>query len=562
MENTPVDVIVASLEAHGCKPRRSGDGWSALCPIPAHDDHSPSLSVSEGSDGRALVNCHAGCRTEDVVVELGRTMADLFPPRAGGNGRRVADIYPYTDEHGELLFETVKFEPKDFRQRRPDGNGGWIPNLHGVRRVPYRLPQLLGVAPGGMVFITEGEKDADTLARAGLVATTNPGGALKWPQEWGERYFAGLSVVVLPDNDDPGRRHAAGVVVSVLPHADESRLIELPGLSEHGDVSDWLVEHTVDELLGLVEAQPLLSTASADEDLLELVDWSVVHDPVDDLVDGYVIPGRWTQNVVGAKGGKSSWTMWVAVELSEGRDPIDGTPRVPVTVLYCDGEMGRLDLEQLIRDMGHDPSKLRNLRCSVHRPRLDTWEGAGVLLRRVERLGAGLVVLDGLNGYVPSGVSENDDTVWRELYDCTVQPLKERGAAVLSNDNMGKDPGKGSRGWSGKNDKADAVVVVAKTDTGLRLTTRLQRAGVFFDGLDLDAEGFDRSKAIRYRRAKASGWPAGTHPAVAILDGLSIPFDWGARRVRKAVRDAGQSVGNEALAAAIRFRKTRPVQVP
>ena len=54
-----VELVLDRLTEAGCLPRRSGPSWSAKCP--AHDDKSPSLSVSEGSDGRALVNCHAGC---------------------------------------------------------------------------------------------------------------------------------------------------------------------------------------------------------------------------------------------------------------------------------------------------------------------------------------------------------------------------------------------------------------------------------------------------------------------------------------------------------------------
>jgi RecA-family ATPase len=92
------------------------------------------------------------------------------------------------------------------------------------------------------------------------------------------------------------------------------------------------------------------SGAEDDDDYPFLIDWSEVHDPDDDIVDGLALPGRWTQFIAGAKVGKSSLTMFIAIELSEGRDPFDGTPIDPVVVLYCDGEMGRRDLEKLIRD--------------------------------------------------------------------------------------------------------------------------------------------------------------------------------------------------------------------
>ena len=93
----------------------------------------------------------------------------------------IAAVYEYHDETGVLLYASVRFEPKAFRQGKPDGQGGLTWNMAGVRRVPYRLPELVRAAQAGeLVWIVEGEKDADRLAALGLVATTNVGGAGKW----------------------------------------------------------------------------------------------------------------------------------------------------------------------------------------------------------------------------------------------------------------------------------------------------------------------------------------------------------------------------------------------
>src|SRR4051812_42542391 len=112
---TPLGRVLAELEARGAAPRRSGEGWSARCP--AHDDHDPSLSVSEGRDGRALLRCAAGCEWKAVTAALGLVPAELFPLRDGGNGRpqrRIVAKYDYRDAAGELLYQAVRFEPKDF----------------------------------------------------------------------------------------------------------------------------------------------------------------------------------------------------------------------------------------------------------------------------------------------------------------------------------------------------------------------------------------------------------------------------------------------------------------
>ena len=94
---------------------------------------------------------------------------------------RIVEAYSYNDENKLVLFQVVRLDPKDFRQRRPDGLGGWDWKLGGTRRVPYRLPELIkAVAAGQTIYIPEGEKDVESLRAIGLAATTNPGGAKKW----------------------------------------------------------------------------------------------------------------------------------------------------------------------------------------------------------------------------------------------------------------------------------------------------------------------------------------------------------------------------------------------
>ena len=129
---------------------------------------------------------------------------------------------------------------KDFRQRRPDGKGGWTWNAKGVPPLIYRLPEVReAIKSRRTVFVTEGEKDADRLAGDGLTATCNPGGALKWkPQH--SAHLHGAHVVILPDNDDPGRKHAQQVAASLQGQARSVRVANLPGLPKKGDVSDWL----------------------------------------------------------------------------------------------------------------------------------------------------------------------------------------------------------------------------------------------------------------------------------------------------------------------------------
>jgi len=230
--------------------KRSGSEWAARCP--AHDDRRQSLTVREGDDGRVLLHCHAGCTPHEIVSALGLRLGDLFPPKQR-TSRRIVATYDYRDAAGELLFQVVRFEPKDFRQRRPDGAGGWTWKLGDTPRVPYRLPELLAAAPDQWVFIVEGEKDADRLAALGLVATCNPGGAGKWSRLTDDSVLHDRRVAIIADRDAPGRAHARDVATRLRNRAREVRILELPG--DGKDVSDWLdAGGTPDELLRLVEA--------------------------------------------------------------------------------------------------------------------------------------------------------------------------------------------------------------------------------------------------------------------------------------------------------------------
>jgi hypothetical protein len=220
--------------------RPTPNGWDARCP--AHGDNKPSLGIAVGDDGRILLRCRSqGCSTQQICQALSLPLSALFPPTSNGKGRRrEVAVYGYRDELGELLYQVVRFEPKDFRQRRPDGHGGWVWSMKGIRRVPYRLPELLAAAPEPLVWIVEGEKDADRLAHLDLVSTTNAGGAGKWAtldQDTVAQALGGRQVVIVPDDDPPGHKHAEDVANRLQGVAATVKVVSLPSGK---DVSDWL----------------------------------------------------------------------------------------------------------------------------------------------------------------------------------------------------------------------------------------------------------------------------------------------------------------------------------
>jgi Toprim-like len=243
------------------KQRTDRKWWDGLCP--AHDDTTASLSFRDG-DIRIGLKCHAGCTDDQITAAVHLTVADLFfdaehRRHAGQGDRCVVATYNYRDARGMLLYEVVRFDPKAFRCRRPDGAGGWTWRLEGVRVVPYRLPEL---AQQSRVYVCEGEKDCDRLASLGFAATCNHGGAGKWRQDHTDALVAAAvpEVVVIPDHDEAGNKHAQTVARSCAAAGIRVKLLRLPGLPDKGDVSDWLeAGHTPDELRELAETAPLFT---------------------------------------------------------------------------------------------------------------------------------------------------------------------------------------------------------------------------------------------------------------------------------------------------------------
>src|SRR5262249_55854883 len=171
--------------------------------------------------------------SDDMITQAVRAAA-TGQGRSNSKGKIVA-TYDYTDARRSLLYQVLRYEPKDFRQRRPDGNGKWIWKLDD-QRVVYRWSELLKY-PEATVFITEGEKDADRLAELNLCATTVATG--KWT-EGCIKALAGRDVVILQDNDDTGHKKAIEAATALQGSAKTIRIIALPDLPDRGDVSDWL----------------------------------------------------------------------------------------------------------------------------------------------------------------------------------------------------------------------------------------------------------------------------------------------------------------------------------
>jgi hypothetical protein len=257
--------MIAEDIASRADAKKTGTGWQAKCP--AHDDKSPSLSITQEGN-KVLLKCHAGCATADVVAGLGITMADLFTDsRAMSRKPEIVATYDYTDEAGALLFQVCRFIPKDFRQRKPDSTSldGWTWSTKGVRRVLYGLPKIIDAVKRGLpILICEGEKDVHAAEKHGFIATCNPGGAGKWEDGYTES-LRGADVVIVPDNDEPGRKHAELVASNLKGIAKSVRTLKLP---IGKDLYDFFANGgTPEQLIQLIDrAKPCRTFAEQVED--------------------------------------------------------------------------------------------------------------------------------------------------------------------------------------------------------------------------------------------------------------------------------------------------------
>lgn len=269
--SSATDGLLAALRSRGFNPKQSGKGWTCCCP--AHEDRNPSLSISVGDDGRALVKCHAGCETADVVAAVGLKMRDLMPEddhpkpsrtpgRAGGgtaslvpetpadapakrgfgdgdSGDNSKTYYPtanaavaelerqrgprsalwtYHDVAGEPVGVVVRWDFEDgSKQTRPASRNGSGPNANWtLLGMPnpcplYGLPELAASSEGDPVYVAEGEKAADAVRACSLIATTSPHGSKSAGKaDWSP--LAGRDVVILPDLDDAGKKYAEDVL--------------------------------------------------------------------------------------------------------------------------------------------------------------------------------------------------------------------------------------------------------------------------------------------------------------------------------------------------------------
>jgi len=457
--------------------RGSGGQYSARCK--AHDDRNNSLSITEKAD-RWLIHCHAGCKTEDVVQAAGLTMADLFTDAATSASKRIVEEYPYTDESGKLLFEVVRFEPKDFRQRRPDGKGGWIWNLVGVRRVPYHLPVLLA-SQADEALVAEGERDVHTAEQLGYVATCNSEGAGKWKPEFSE-FLRGKRVTVICDADPPGLMHGRDVARSCLGKASSVKIIE--ALPQAKDLSEWVERGgTRDELKAIIAETPELTAADVAGwtpsereakpgatpklrvvDVLEFLKMEI---PRREHILSPWLLCQSTNMIYAPRGtGKTLLGLSIAYAVASGGELLGWKAPKPRKVLYLDGEMLAAPLQERLLSCAAGATLPDGMlyiitpdlqEGFIPMPNLGTPGGQAAVSEAIDRHQAELIILDSLSSLHVTEVSENEAESWNPIAGWALQQ-RVKGRSIIFFHHANRQGGQ--RGTSKREDMLDITLVL------------------------------------------------------------------------------------------------------
>ncbi|MCK4627019.1 MAG: AAA family ATPase [Phycisphaerae bacterium] len=446
--------------------------WIARCPV--HDDKHASLSITHDDEGKVALFCHAGCSTKDVCAAVGIELRDLFPPKvnnkpAAKTKGRITDTYDYADADGKLLYQVCRYAPKDFRQRRPDGSGGWIWNLNGTARVLFRLPELLKADKSAWVFVSEGEKDADALTALGLVATCNPGGAGKWHKLSDDSPLHGRRVAILPDKDGPGRKHAQQVAKSLQGKANEIRIIDLPGNGK--DVTDFIEaipgaspDDTRGDLLALADAAPVYEPPAEPEPLADKTDTppkpggAVIVCLADVKAEPlrWLWPGRFPLGkvslIAGDPGlGKSLLTLDLAARVSRGLPWPDtlGEPTEPGSIVLLSAEDDIADtIRPRLDAAGADVNSIRALQGVLYtESNTGTTREAAFSLQHdlpalqeaITRTGnARLVIIDPITAYL-GGTDSHKNAEIRGLLAPLAQLAAKHKVAIIAITHLNKN---------------------------------------------------------------------------------------------------------------------------
>lgn len=487
-----------------------GEEYRAICPF--HEDSNPSLSINN-SNGKYF--CH-GCNKKgdlfhfygkinslDTRRDFGKILkgiGDDFGISFEKQKGKVVAVYDYPDADGNLISQTLRYDPKDFKQRRPDGNGGWVWNLKGIEPVLYRLPEVL---KADEVIFVEGEKDTDNLFSLGFTATTCPMGAKAWKDHYTE-YLKDKNIVLMPDNDNEGREHMTRVAQSLNGNSKSLKWIDLPDLPSKGDVSDFIAkfddkDQAAERLAILIEnAKPYEPPKKVTIDDIILPANQFYQLNVSERQE-LLFPWLKEDSINLASGWRGCGKTWFALgvldAVTRGKNFGPWECKKSVPCLFLDGEMTVTDDHERIENLRLDSDREQPLyfysdayanQLGLPRAHLanESWRQKmkQILITRKIKLW----VVDNLAS-LASGLDENAKKDWDPINSWLLE-LRFAGIATIMLHHVNKEGGQ--RGTSAREDNLDISIMLKKPndympEDGARFVVHFGKARVQTSRLNL-----------------------------------------------------------------------------
>jgi RecA-family ATPase len=430
-------------------------------------DHEAKL----GGGGLDLIKRERRCGTADAFAWM--EAEGLKEPRADNDCAPVrptaSTFYDYRDADGAVAYRVErrgKAAERPFLQHGPDGRGGFHSAkgcMEAVERLPYRLPEILAANPNDIIFIVEGEKDADNLHRRGLIATTNSGGAGKFGEEL-VAHFVGRRVVILPDNDPAGRDHADDVAAKLAGVAAELAILPCFTSAEKSDVSDWLAAGgSAFELTRM--AEDALRAADATFPIADLAAWANIAPTPKAFFMPHFVPANEVVVVTGDGGtNKSTFALQLATCSAAGK-PMLGYDVTSGPALYVtaedDDRENHWRLAKMAQAIGTSLQALAgrlgvvSLRGRLNNElaifdqegKLHTTQAYALLRSTIRRTGAKLLVLDNV-AHLFAG-NENDRAEVTAFINLLYQLCRDFDVTLLliAHRNKAGDNYSGSTAW-------------------------------------------------------------------------------------------------------------------
>jgi AAA domain-containing protein len=460
--NAPVENLVSRLHA-----KRSGKGWLAKCP--AHEDRRPSLTIDEGSDGRALVKCHAGCTLDAVLAASGLTRRDLFPTTAHRQSSNGALDWPkcveaFTDRQIDGLARWRGYSKEFVQWLRENGligiydgsvatpiiqngsvvgahyrlkDGSWRYFPHGIRTVPLIVGELV---PGDHVHLFESTWDGlDFLDksgyRSGVVITRGANNA---------KLVADLlpqnSIVFCWTQNDPaGAKWENDICANTKATV---RRVRIP--AEFKDVNAWTQGGaTVDDLIAAVANAETLRERerswgdAVNESVVTSTELHTLH-----LVPRRKLLGDWFAEgdlgiLFAFRGvGKTWFALGLATALSTGGKLGEWQAHEAVRVLYVDGEMPADLMRDRCYGLQGNNARLEFLNHEILFDRtgkvlnITNPEVQEAITKHCIASGIKILILDNLST-LARGMKENEADSWELVNNWLLDLRRRKIAAVI-----------------------------------------------------------------------------------------------------------------------------------